>query len=574
MRSSSFARSLCCCHLACVIAVWLGTTGVVCPATAVAQHDRHAIAGDTSSITSARLGRVVFPNSGAPAAQRSFLRGVALAHSFSTHAPEAFREAQRADPGFALAYWLEAYAWRDPLGRSEQLDSARASLLRLGQTREARLAKARTPRERAWGAAIEALFADDSVPTRTTAFADSMRALVRRDPSDVEARVVASFALQSIPRLPLARRGPMRAEAAALAVSAFRDAPEHPGAAHAVIHVFDDNRPGTAEQALAAARAYDRIAPDNGHALHMPSHIFLQLGLWEEVEASNRRAIEMANRNRAARLPAARESDWHMIDWHAFNWLYFALVQQGRIREARALDDSARRILAAAPPGVVDSLGDPDARVGPAMRALQMAALSGDWQSLGTTGPRMTAPEISAMRTRGVVDWIEPAFLPGLSAAARSDTAAARAAVRRISEEAAREPPGTVRSERAKIWVGEIEGVAAWVARDTASALAHLDAAAAADDTLSVSGPSRWWPGGELVGLALLDFGRPADAARAFARTLDRFPRRPSAQLGLARARLAAGDTAGARAAYSALLTLWRRADQNLPAAVEARERR
>jgi tetratricopeptide (TPR) repeat protein len=364
----------------------------------------------------------------------------------------------------------------------------------------------------------------------------------------------------------------VRDEAAALAERAFRLAPAHPGAAHAVIHVFDDNHPATARRALAAARAYARIAPDNGHAVHMPSHIFLQLGLWDEVERSNRAGLALAARE-AARDPslARRERAWLAYDWHAFNWLYFALVQQGRVREARALDDSADAALAAALPGAVDSLGGPDARVGPAMRELQMAALTGDWRGFGRTGPRATADELTASRVRGVVDWIEPVYLPGLAAAARGDTATASAAVRRIEREAGREPPGTVRAVRAAIWTNEIEGVAAWVARDTATTLARLVAAAAADDTVSIGGPSRWWPANELLGLAQLDMGRPADAARAFERTLERFPERPSARLGLARARLAAGDTAGARAEYAALLAIWRRADASMPAVIEAR---
>lgn len=513
---------------------------------------------------------VVFPNSGSPRAQRAFIRGITLVNNFSEHAPAAFRDAERTDPAFALAYWMEAYSYRDPLGRDEQLDSSRMALARLGPTREARLAKARTPRERAWGAAIEALYADDSPVARATEFADSMRAMVRRDSSDVEALVITSFALQAIPRLRLAQQAIVHREAAALAERAFRLDPHNPGAAHAMIHVYDANRPEIARHAAMAASIYAGLAPDNAHALHMPSHIFLQLGDWTGVERTNRHVLQFERTKNMPPVGNARDIV-ERVDWHALNWLYFALVQEGRVREARALDDSAHAWLVSAAPGALEALGSPDARLGPGMRALQRAALTGDWRLFGRIGPQMTAAQLDSIPSRATVDWIEAAFLPGLAAAARGDSVAANAAVRRITRASALEPPATLRSTRARIWVGEIRGVLALAARDSSTSLAALADAAMADDTAAVGGPSRWWPARELLGVAQLDFGRAADAATSFRATLAHFPNRPSAELGLARALNTNNDARGARAAYASLLRTWNRADADLPEMVEAR---
>src|SRR5262245_21773121 len=159
---------------------------------AFGQTERHShSSGDIPSI-----GEVNFPNSGATAAQEPFLRGLALLHSFEyERAADAFHEAQRADKSFAMAYWAEALTYSHLLWGEDDPATAREALSRLGATTEARLALAGTTRERQYGAAIEAFFADTTVAERSRAFADSMKRISAQYPDDVDAAAFTSLAL-------------------------------------------------------------------------------------------------------------------------------------------------------------------------------------------------------------------------------------------------------------------------------------------------------------------------------------------------------------------------------------------
>jgi len=152
----------------------------------VAQPDTHA--HDARGEGAPRLGTVAFPTSGNALAQASFLRGIAFLHSFHyEEAAKAFQAAERADTAFALPYWFEAFTHSHPLWGEDDPKAARQVLTRLGPTPQARLERAATPRERAYGAAIEAFFADTSMEVRARAFADSMRSLTSLYPDDLEA---------------------------------------------------------------------------------------------------------------------------------------------------------------------------------------------------------------------------------------------------------------------------------------------------------------------------------------------------------------------------------------------------
>src|SRR5687767_12452775 len=156
------------------------------------------------------LGTVDFPTSGAPAAQAHFLSGVAALHSFFyDEAADLFREAQKADPGFALAYWGEAMTYHHPIWSEQEGDAAKAALERLAPTPEARAAKAPTDREKAWLAAVEVLYGEGEKPARDRAYAEAMRALHERWPDDLEA---ASFYALSLigPALTGGQTGPDR----------------------------------------------------------------------------------------------------------------------------------------------------------------------------------------------------------------------------------------------------------------------------------------------------------------------------------------------------------------------------
>jgi len=168
----------------------LGAAGalVLACAAPAQEHDAASHAGG--------LGDVSFENTGAPAAQQPFFRGLALLHSFEyDEAAEAFRAAQVADPGFAMAYWGEALTYAHLLWGEDDAPAARAALARLAATPEVRLARAGSARERAYGAAVEAFYTDSDLAPRVRAYADSMRSVAAAYPSDIDALAFAALAV-------------------------------------------------------------------------------------------------------------------------------------------------------------------------------------------------------------------------------------------------------------------------------------------------------------------------------------------------------------------------------------------
>src|SRR2546422_10055836 len=221
------------------------------------------------------LSPVRFPNSGAPAAQPAFLRGVTALHNFQYEdAAEAFLEAQSIDRDFALAYWGEAMAYNQTLWLNQDADKAREILLRLGPTPEARAAKAKTAREKAYLRAVEMLFGSGERGARERAYADEMRRLAVSYPKDPEAQSFFALSLLGLTaRSPaLFREGgddqhphalvgsEIQKEAAATLQRVLARNPDHPGALHYLIHDYDD--PDHARLALPAARAYAKVAPE------------------------------------------------------------------------------------------------------------------------------------------------------------------------------------------------------------------------------------------------------------------------------------------------------------------------
>jgi hypothetical protein len=212
-----------------------------------------------------------------------------LLHSFEyDDAIAAFRQAQKADPGFAMAYWGEALSYNQPLWLNENLDKARGVLDRLravqrpgqtqGQSRGPAPLTAPTAREQGYIEAVERLFGAGDKASRDRAYADRMGRLHTQFPEDDEASAFYALALLStIP--PGERNLPVSMKAGEIALAVLTRNPEHPGANHYALHAFDDGE--HAARALKAARTYARIAPASSHARHMPSHVFLPLGMWD-----------------------------------------------------------------------------------------------------------------------------------------------------------------------------------------------------------------------------------------------------------------------------------------------------
>ena len=284
-----------------------------------------------------RLGSVKFATSAkSPEAQARFLRGVAALHSFwYPVALEEFRAAARIEPGFAMAYWAEAMAHNHPVwGDPQDTDAGRQILSRLPDTSNI------TPRERGYIEAVKVLYGEGEKAARDRAYVAAMEKVYRENPDDLEAAAFYALALLGVAYshgssdagAPRALR--TRMQAAAIAQEVYRREPNHPGGAHYTLHAFDD--PDHAVLALAAARRYAEIAPAAPHALHMPSHIFLQLGMWPEAAASNDASWKASTGERAP-------------DFHSLHWLLYAYLQQGRVEDAQRLLAIMRDSLANVP---------------------------------------------------------------------------------------------------------------------------------------------------------------------------------------------------------------------------------
>jgi tetratricopeptide (TPR) repeat protein len=516
--------------LAC--ALLLGTTSLLAQESARHDHAPGAHAGE-------RLGIVSFPNSGATTAQRPFLRGLALLHSFEyDDARTEFREAERADSGFAMAYWGEALTFAQLVWGLDFVDSARASLARLGPTREARLARARTERERRYGAAIEALFDTTDAASRVRGYVAGLRSLTAEHPNDLEARALLALALLMNDDGGPAQLKARTEESIALAQSIFARAPQHPGGAHYLIHATDN--PAYAARGLAAARAYARIAPDAEHALHMPSHIFVQVGAWNDVVSSNERAWAASR----AWVTSHRVPNTE-LSFHALWWLQYGYLQQGRFGAAKALLDTVRLVLDAIDWSASDAI---DARYAPEQFRFSYARETGDWSVYGGRAPAWAVanPKVAGDRARNFANG--EIYRIAFVAAQLGDTALARRVLDSLPE-------------RSVVARGEVAGLLAKARGDTANWIASLEAAANADAMVVHLGPPNVYPAHELLGDALLAVGRAADAVKAYEKGLELMPNRSRSLLGLVRAQHAAGDVTGAAKTEARLRENWRRAD-------------
>jgi hypothetical protein len=512
---------------------------------------------DTGMRAPADVGRVTFPISCRPAARKEFERGMALLHSFwYEEAGKAFTASAAADTTCGMAHWGHA------MSLLHQLWSAPDSAdLQTGLTdvRAARAAGLATPRERGY---VDAMAAYYDMPTpprgdsikakqRLTAYAAAAAEQARRFPKDDEAQIFYALALLANADYGDSTFAASR-QADSILFPLFRKHPRHPGIAHYIIHAND--APPLAPLALDAARKYAALAPAIPHAQHMPSHIFIRVGAWDETIASNRLATasgELYQRD------AGMEGMWsHNL--HTMDFLQYAYLQEGRDAEAQALVDTVLAVQKTTPP---------DPHILAYFRTLVAARQAlelGDWRAAAAL-PIATAPDSGLSWSAGL-----NRFARGVGAARAGDTTLARAEMAALDgiEHHLRQKDDTT---GARDIARERTAVSAWVALaagDTAGAV-RLAEEAARQENAAVETPLV--PARELQGELLVLLGRGAEAREAFAAALRNNPNRARTTFGLAQAAELAGDPAGAREAYAKYLALMAKGDGTRPELAVAR---
>jgi tetratricopeptide (TPR) repeat protein len=519
--------------------------------------------GMLASPVSQELGTIQFPTSGAAAAQPAFIRGIKSLHSFEfADAADAFREAQKIDPGFAMAYWGEAMSFNHPLWAEQDLEAARKTLDRLAPTREARVAKVSLPKEKGLMEAAEALFNGPGEKlARDLTYSAAMNRLYEQYPTDHEIAIFYALSLLGTVR-PGDQGFRRQALAASIAEQVFRQNPNHPGAAHFIIHSFDD--PDHAPLGLPAARAYAAIAPAAPHALHMPSHIFVQLGMWDDVKRSNIAGYEAAVASiKRMKLPEGRE------DFHTLSWLAYAYEMLGQFDKAKTSVELARAT-------AERNSANTRVRDGYLSMKARYVIESERWEK--SPLPSLTAGQgggDSHGMDHGYSGNADALLAAGMSAAMLGDldTAERARAGLRAAVERAEKDGHAYRAKPPAIMERELAAVIAMARRQGDEAVRLMKEATDIEATLDrPSGPpDPIKPAAELYGEILLALDRPGEAVTQFEQSLLRTPRRTPSLLGLARAALKAGDTATARQRYGELLKIWASVPTDFAPLAEAR---
>ena len=514
-----------------------------------------------------KLGRVEFPTSGSEKAQAHFLRGLAALHSFwYEEALEAFRESTKVDPEFAMGYWGEAMAHNHPLWSEQDIAAARQVLTKIKETPKL------TDRERAYIAAVRLLYGDGDKRSRDAAYSTAMEKIYRTYPDDLDAAAFYSLSLLGLVRGD-DKTFSLQAKAGAIAMDVYKKNPNHPGAAHYIIHAYDD--PEHAILALPAARRYADIAPEAHHARHMPSHIFVQLGMWPEAAASNEAAWESSDA-----WMKRKNLSVSVRDYHSLHWLLYAYAQQGRYNQAEQLLKLMKKVMS-------ESTYDNKLRPGYyennyANMAAAFVVETERWNlatELFPTGPSAVTPgqpsmggghgghspgdNAAATVRTSTANQTLPFFVRGLAAAVEGSSA--------VDENL--EKLRNVGSNTA-IREFEIKALSVSMKNDHAKAIELMKNATALEEQTSApyGPPSLIKPTHELFGEILLRAGKPAEAAAQFKKALVRQPNRARSLLGAARAAAKSGDSAGATAAYTKFLEQWKQADEGLPELQEARD--
>jgi tetratricopeptide (TPR) repeat protein len=504
-------------------------------------------------LTAAQLGTVTFPVSCDPAVQKSFERGVALLHSFwYEEAEKEFIQISAEAPNCSMAHWGVAMSlWHQLWNEPDKKVIARG----LEEVHQAKTTDGpTTPREKAYIAAIAAFYSDSKKldhDARAKAYSDAMKKVYETYPVDHEAAVFYALSLlASEPHDDATFAN--RKLAAAILEKLFATEPDHPGVAHYLIHAYD--KPQLAQLGLPAARRYAQVAPAAPHALHMPSHIFARVGLWQDDINSNLASIA------ATRKTAAMHMGGEGHQFHAMDFLFYAYMQSGRDADARALMDEVKAM--------------------PVMH---------DMYGLGFDPHLATEANFAALYPLEMRDWagaasLPPANVPGTAEDSFTYWAKAIGAAHLHHPEEVRKDVNAIEvihqkfvSQKKKDFAdtteNDLKQAQAWLAfaegkyDDAIEALRPI-----ADKEDSLGDEPQGIPAREMIADMLLEAKRPQQALAEYQTDLKLNPNRFDGLYGAARAAEAAGKQSDAAEYYALLLKVCDGSNSTRPELSHARE--
>src|SRR5882724_7628620 len=501
------------------------------------------------------VGKVTFPITCAPDVQSDFARGVALLHSFFyEEARRVFTSVAERDSKCAMAQWGIAMTWWHPIWTPPTPDEMRAGKAAI---QKAMAMSAGTDREREFITALNVYYNTPDGSTaaavgqschgpvgprdRVIAYEKAMHQLRDKYPDDFEAQTFYAFAvLAEGYATPNDTSLSKQLEAAAILEKLWKQNANHPGVVHYLIHCYD--YPALAQRGLSAAQSYDSIAPWVPHALHMPSHIFTRLGMWDESIAANQASAEASRAYAAMRHRDASEAE----ELHALDYMAYSYLQEARDTEAKEIVDIAAKVRKTNP--------ELEFSAAYALAAIptRYAFERNDWKAAAV----LTIPNVPHWSSFPFMEALIE-YGHALGRAHTGDVEGARKAIARMQQlrDATKDPKFDYFKKHLDL---QMQAASAWVAASEGKkdeAIEMLRKAAVAEDVLGKHpvSPGAFVPIREQLGSLLLEAGQSKEAQREFEAALKIYPARFRGLYGAAQAAEQSGDKENAGRYYSKL---------------------
>jgi tetratricopeptide (TPR) repeat protein len=501
------------------------------------------------------VGKVTFPITCGPDVQSDFARGVALLHSFFyEEARRVFTSVAERDPKCAMAQWGIAMTWWHPIWTPPTPDEMRAGKAAI---EKAMSMNAGSDRERGFITALNTYYNTPDGSTaapvgqschgpvgprdRVVAYEKAMRQLRDKYPDDFEVQTFYAFAVLSVGyATPNDASLSKQLEAAGILERLWKQNANHPGVVHYLIHAYD--YPQFAERGLTAAQMYDDIAPWVPHALHMPSHIFTRLGMWDESIAANRASAEASRGYAAMRHRDATEAE----ELHALDYMVYSYLQEAQDAEAKKIVDIAAKVKKTNP--------ELEFSAAYALAAIptRYAFERNDWAAAAN----LSVPNVPHWSSFPFMEALIE-YGHALGRAHTGDLDGARKAIARMQQlrYATKDPKFDYFKSHLDL---QMQAASAWLAAAEGKkneAIEMLRRAADSEDILGKHpvSPGAFVPIREQLGTLLLEVGQPTEAQREFEAALKIYPGRFRGLYGAAQAAELAGDSEDANRYYTKL---------------------